>query len=199
MTTAADGPTAEALPKEPKTSASYDPWGLAPRVERLGELWPWVLGATALGIAALSGSAEAFGLTLGVLAAAQATWGGLRVERGMERIEAVAGRIERGDRFERLSALVEAVTDAYVTVASRGAMMLNPPLQPEVVRESRADVSRARARLREARMRVHDSPMEIHQAEALMGVDLTDAASQEQLMAALSKAWAALSALLSRH
>lgn len=48
-----------------------DPWGLGARVDRLGDLWPWLSGAAILAVAALTGSVEAFGLTLGVLAAAQ--------------------------------------------------------------------------------------------------------------------------------
>jgi hypothetical protein len=86
-----------------------------------------VLGGTALAVAALSGSVEAFGLTLGVLAAAQATWGGLRVERGLERIDQVASRIERADRLERLARVEQSLdsirtADLFDTLGKPGAL-----------------------------------------------------------------------------
>ena len=110
---------------------SADPWALAGKVERLGDLWPWLGGATVLGIAALSGSVEAFGLTLGVLAAMQATWGGLRVERATAEVGAITRAVERADRLERLARIddalfsIEIADDEELRPSARGADLWN--------------------------------------------------------------------------
>ena len=121
------------------------------RNDRLAlRLLPWVVGtALALGLAGALGGLEAFGLTIGVLAAAQAVWGGWR-------IEAAAKRIDRRAKAEDKAALVSALVDAERTVGRWAeAMDSTSPgrRQADVFRKAGPEIQAARAVLVVARIR----------------------------------------------
>lgn len=104
----------------------------------LGDRWPYISGATALLIAAMTGELDAFGLTLGVLAAVQAAIGGRRVERAAERIETTVTAIQRADRLERIVQVQTAVARVIIAVKEGSLDRQRASLHAGLVTASRA-------------------------------------------------------------
>jgi hypothetical protein len=167
---------------------------------------PWIVtAAVALGLAWALGGPDAFGLTLGVLAATQAVWGGWRVERGMERIESASRRIERTTdsaqreaRLERTTRLLGAL--AEVTAISR-VLDRTARDQPHLLaghpKEGPPTLAEALDKLIMARGAIRAQLDDVEAASILLGKnDVHDAAYRAKLDEALAAAWKETTGLL---
>jgi hypothetical protein len=105
-----------------------DRFGIGPRVGQLGDAWPYAGGAVALLVAAFGGL-DAFGLTLGVLAALQAAVAGRRLETTAGRIEQTTSGTAWLDRMARLGRVRDAV-EKYDLALRSGRGYIGVPARP---------------------------------------------------------------------